>query len=55
MLELDQTWLLDCDNLDGGDVFVNRRTVQKNVLSGDEVTALKVSSGAWCGLLHVHV
>ena len=38
----------------GGEVTVNRRTVQK-VLSGDEVEALKVSSGAQCGPLHVHV
>ena len=38
----------------GGEVMVNGRTVQK-VLSGDEVKALKVSSGAQCGPLHVHV
>ena len=40
--------------LTGGGVKVNGRTVQK-VLSGDEVEALKVSSGAQCGPLHVHV
>ena len=40
--------------LTGGEVMVNESTVQK-VLSGDEVRVLKVSSGALCGLLHVHV
>ena len=38
----------------GGIVRVNGRAVQE-VLSGDEVMALKVSSGAQCGPLHVHV
>ena len=38
----------------GGKVTVNGATVQ-NILSDDEVEALKVSSSAQCGLLHVHV
>ena len=37
-----------------GEVLVNGATVQK-VLSDDEVRALKVSSGAQCGPLNVHV
>ena len=38
----------------GGKVQVNGRTVQ-NVLSAAKVRALKVSSGAQCRPLHVHV
>ena len=46
---LTPTWVLDCDPGSGGNVKVNGRTVQ-TVLSRDEVRALKVSSGAQCGL-----
>ena len=49
MLELTPIWMLDCDPFSGGDVKVNGRTVQ-TVLSGDDVAALRVSSGAQCGL-----
>jgi len=49
MEDLTPTWMLDCDSVSGGSVKVNGRTVQK-VLSGAEVWALKVSSGAQCGL-----
>ena len=49
MTELTPTWMLRCHPYSGGEVMVNGRTVQ-NVLSVDEVEALKVSSGAQCGL-----
>ena len=41
--------MLRCGPGSGGEVRVNERTVQ-TVLSRDEVKALKVSSGAQCGL-----
>ena len=46
--------MMDLSGRTGGAVMVNGATVQK-VLSGHEVMALKVSSGAQCGPLHVHV
>ena len=49
MQQLTPTRMLDCSPHSGGSVKVNGRTVQK-VLSRDEVRALKVSSGAQCGL-----
>ena len=49
MRQLTPTWLLYCGPATGGAVKVNGRPVQK-VLSGDKVWALKVSSGAQCGL-----
>ena len=49
MEQLTPTWMLHCGPSTGGSVKVNQRTVQK-VLSSDEVMALKVSSGAQCGL-----
>ena len=52
--QLDPTWMMWLSVGTGGEVQVNGRTVQ-NVLSRDEVKALKVSSGAQCGPLHVHV
>ena len=45
---------MELDPATGGEVPVNGATVQK-VLSVAEVKALKVSSGAQCGPLHVHV
>ena len=41
--------MLQCDPGSGGEVKVNGRAVQ-TVLSYHEVSALKVSSGAQCGL-----
>ena len=49
MWQLTPTWMLYCSPSFGGNVKVNGRTLQK-VLSGVEVKALKVSSGAQCGL-----
>jgi len=49
MQDLTPTWMLYCGPATGGEVKVNGRAIQK-VLSGDEVKALKVSSGAQCGL-----
>ena len=42
-------WMLYCFRLRGCEVMVNGKTVQ-NVLSSDEVMALKVSSGSQCGV-----
>ena len=54
MEELTPSWMMCLGVVGGGIVQVNGGTVQ-NVLSAAEVWALKVSSGAQCGLLHVHV
>ena len=45
--------MMSCSVFCGGEVMVNGMRVQK-VLSYDEVEALRVSSGAQCGLLHVN-
>ena len=49
MQHLFPNWMLDCLHGPGGIVRVNGRTVQ-TVLTGGEVQALEVSSGAQCGL-----
>ena len=49
MWDLTPAWLLYCNPVSSGNVMVNGRIVQ-TVLSGDEVEALKVGSGAQCGL-----
>ena len=54
MEELTPSWMMELYGVTGGVVQVNGRTLQ-DVLSVDEVEALKVSSGAQCGPLHEHV